>query len=50
MMMDVLFLRFDVIRLRNISGFCRQSASTSYVNECVNVFQSLCLRRKSGVV
>jgi len=32
LMMDVLLLRFNVTHLRNISGFCLQSASRSYVN------------------
>ena len=31
-MMDVLLPRFYVIRLRNVSGFCLQSASISYAN------------------
>ena len=43
LMMDVLLLRFNVnvIHLSNISDFCLQSASTSYANACVNVFQRL---------
>jgi len=32
LMMDVLLPRFYVIRLRNVSGFCLQSASISYAN------------------
>ena len=31
----------NVIHLRNISNFCLQSASRSYANACVNVFQRL---------
>jgi len=31
-MMDVLLLRSNMIHLRNISGFCLQSASRSYAN------------------
>jgi len=50
LMMDVLLLRFNVIHLRNISGFCRQSASRSYANAYVNVFQCLCPQRMSGMV
>ena len=51
-MMDVLFLHFNVIHLRNISRFCLQSAlaSRSYANACVNVFQRLELQRMSDVV
>jgi len=52
LVMDVLLLRFNVnvIHLMNISSFCLQSASRSYVNACVNVFQRLCLQRMSDVV
>jgi len=45
LMIDVLLLRFNVnvigLHLRNISRVCLQSASRSYANAYVNVFQCL---------
>jgi len=43
-------LRFNVIHLRNIGGFCFRSANRSYANAFVKVLQHLCLQRMSGVV
>ena len=42
-----IYLRFNLISLHlwNISGICLQSASGSYANAYVNVFQRLCLQR-----